>query len=420
MEHYYYQCFDCKKEYFYTEIEENRIYLCPQCGEAKRNMPLKGVLKVCYDNNFIKENLSRDNLLKKKVGEFWTYPQLWPLKITNDQFQNITSNCYNRIALNNHPLIQEEIEGRELFFFDETRNPTLSFKDRATNLVVLKAIQLGINEITIASTGNAGSSLAGICSKLGLKSHIFVPKSIPEGKLIQIQSYGANTYIVDGDYDMAFDLCQEVSKMKGWYNRNTAYNPLTIEGKKSVAYDILISFKGELPEYIFVPVGDGVIISGLYKGLIELLELGWIKKLPKLIGVQSERSNALIRFLETGKFEYQSASTIADSICSGAPKNLYMAAEAITSSIGFGIEVTDKEILEAQKIIANSLGILTEPAAAASYAGFKKINSNLEINRNANILILLTGNGLKDISSLKIWNPKSDIKSFGKWKDILI
>ena len=420
MAHYYYQCFDCKKEYSSTEIEENKIYLCPQCGEAKRNMPLKGVLKVLYDNEFIKDNLSRDKLLNMTTGEFWNYPQLWPLKITDDQFANITSNCYNRIALNSHPLIQGEIEGRELFFFDDTRNPTLSFKDRATNLVVLKAMQLGINEITVASTGNAGSSLAGICSKLGLTSHIFVPKNIPEEKLIQIQSYGANTYIIDGDYDMAFDLCQEVSKKKGWYNRNTAYNPLTIEGKKSVAYDIFISFKGELPGYIFVPVGDGVIISGLYKGLIELFELGWIKKLPKLVGVQLERSNALIRFLETGKFEYQPASTIADSICSGAPRNLYNAAEAIKSSTGFGIEVTDKEILKAQKTIANSLGILVEPAAAAAFAGFKKIESNSEILRNAKILILLTGNGLKDISSLKSWNPKSDVKSYSEWKDILI
>lgn len=419
MAHYYYQCFDCKKEYSSTEIEENRIYLCTQCGEAKKKMPLKGTLIVRYNYNYIEEYLSKNSLLSLPIGEFWTYPCLWPLKIIGNHLFKIPSSCYEKIALNNHPFVQGEIEERELYFFDETRNPTLSFKDRATNLVVLKAMQLGINEITVASTGNAGSSLAGICSKLGLKSHIFVPKNIPEEKLIQIQSYGANTYIVDGDYDMAFDLCQEVSKKRGWYNRNTAFNPLTIEGKKSVAYDIFISFKGELPEYIFVPIGDGVIISGLYKGLSELLELGWIKKLPKLIGVQSERSNALIRYIDTGKFEYQPASTIADSICSGAPRNLYMAAYAIKSSTGFGIEVTDKEILEAQKIIANSLGILVEPAAAAAFAGFKKIESNSEILRNAKILILLTGNGLKDISSLKSWNPKSDVKSYDEWKNIL-
>ncbi len=419
MEHYKYQCFDCKKYYSSTKIEENRIYLCPRCGEAKRNMPLKGVLKVRYDKEFIKENLSRDNLLNMTIGEFWTYPYLWPLEINGDQLVSIPSNYLEKIALYNHPLVQGKIEGRELYFFDETRNPTLSFKDRATNLVVLKALQLGINEITVASTGNAGSSLAGICSKLRLKSHVFVPKNIPEGKLIQIRSYGANTYIVDGDYDMAFDLCQEVSRKKGWYNRNTAYNPLTIEGKKSVAYDIFISFKGELPEYIFVQVGDGVIISGLYKGLNELLELGWIEKLPKLIGIQSAGSNALIRYLDTGKFEYQHALTIADGICSGAPRNLYFAAEAVRESLGFGIEVTDDEILEAQKTIANRIGILVEPAAAAAYAGFKKKESNSEFFRSAKILIILTGNGLKDISSLKSWSPKSDVKSYDEWKDIL-
>ncbi len=173
---------------------------------------------------------------------------------------------------------------------DETRNPTLSYKDRASFLVALKAKELRINEISTASTGNAGSSLAGICSRLGLTSHIFVPSSIPKAKRIQIQSYGANIYLVDGTYDDAFDICLEISKEKNWFNRNTAYNPLTIEGKKSAAYDIFISSQGKLPDVIFVPVGDGVIISGIYKGFYDLKKLGWIEKIPKLIAVQAEGS----------------------------------------------------------------------------------------------------------------------------------
>lgn len=420
MSHYYYQCFDCKKEYTSEEIEGKTIYLCPHCGEAKKNMPLNGVLKVIYDYEFIKTQYSKNNFLKLPFGEFWAYPYLWSLNITDNKFDNITASYFTKIALNNHPIVESESNGRKLYFLDETRNPTLSFKDRATNLVVLKAIQTGNDEIAAASTGNAGSSLAGICSKLGLSSHVFVPRNIPEGKLIQIKSYGANIYTVDGDYDMAFDLCQEISQKKGWYNRNTAYNPLTIEGKKSAAYDIFISFEGKLPEYIFVPVGDGVIISGIYKGFSELLELGWIKKLPKIIGVQSEGSNALIRYLKTGKFEYRPASTIADGICSGAPRNLYMAADAIKNSSGFGIEVTDREILAAQKTIANSIGILAEPAGAASYAGYKKGIETSNINQTDDIIILLTGSGLKDIQSLKSWNLTSDVKSYDEWKSVLL
>ncbi len=420
MSHYFYQCFDCKKDYTSEEIEGKTIYLCPHCGEAEKNMPLKGVLKVVYDYKFIKRHNTKEEFLQLPVGEFWAYPYLWSLNISDNKFDNIPTSYNNKIALNNHPVVEGNIDGRKLYFLDETRNPTFSFKDRATTLVALKAIQSGNNEIAAASTGNAGSSLAGICSKLGLRSHIFVPRNIPEGKLIQIKSYGANVYTVDGDYDMAFDLCQEISQKKGWYNRNTAFNPLTIEGKKSAAYDIFLSFEGKLPEYIFIPVGDGVIISGLFKGLCELLQLGWVKKIPKIIGVQSEGSNALIRYLVTGKFEYRPASTIADGICSGAPRNLYMAADAIKNSEGFGIEITDSEILKAQKSIANSIGILVEPAGAASYAGFIKVIDSSHINQTDDVLIILTGSGLKDIQSLKSWNLLNDAKSYDEWKSTLM
>ncbi len=156
---------------------------------------------------------------------------------------------------------------------DDTRNPTLSYKDRASSVVVLKALEMGINEIAAASTGNAGSSLQEYVHDLGLKARIYVPKNIPDAKRIQIEAYGAKLEIVDGDYDKAFDVCLEESKKNNWYNRNTAYNPLTIEGKKSAAYDIFISSKGNIPDIIFIPVGDGVIISGIYKGFKELLAL---------------------------------------------------------------------------------------------------------------------------------------------------
>ncbi|PIQ11533.1 MAG: threonine synthase [Ignavibacteriales bacterium CG18_big_fil_WC_8_21_14_2_50_31_20] len=284
---------------------------------------------------------------------------------------------------------------------DETRNPTLSYKDRASSLVALKAIELGINEIAAASTGNAGSSLAGICARLSLKSHIYVPKNIPNAKRIQIEAYGANIVVVDGDYDFAFDKCLEDSKTNNWYNRNTAYNPLTIEGKKSAAYDIFIQTNGKIPDVIFVPVGDGVIISGIYKGFSELLKLGWIEKLPQLIGVQSEKSDAVVRYINNNEFVYKPATTIADSISAGAPRNLYFAVNAIKESFGEAISVSDKNILQSQKEFIVETGVLCEPSSAATYAAYKIF---LDENRlqNKTVLLLITGNGLKDVESLKI------------------
>ncbi len=396
MKNYVYKCFNCNTEYNAEQIENEFIYLCPRCGRAEKNMPLEGVLKVKYDYSEIKSSLNRKEFLKLKPGAIWLYPQLYPL-----DFSKIDTALLPRLALPERQLFAYIIESGAILVQDETRNPTLSYKDRATQLVALKALELGISEIAAASTGNAGSSLAGICARLGLKSIIYAPENIPEAKKVQIEAYGAKLVAVNGDYDFAFDKCLEDSAANKWYNRNTAYNPLTIEGKKSAAFDIFISTQGNIPDYIFVPVGDGVIISGIYKGFKELQLLGWIDKLPKLIAVQSKGSYALVKYLNTGKFEYSPASTIADSISAGAPRNLYMAADAVKDSGGFAIAVSDHKIMTAQKEFIRQTGILCEPSSAAAYAAYKLMLNEKKIDTEKNSLLLITGNGLKDVEALK-------------------
>jgi threonine synthase len=421
MQQYIYICFNCKTEYSSKRIEENFIYLCPKCGKAEKNKPLEGILQIKYDYKELKKKMNRKDFLKLPVGQFWLYPDLWPLEIKRQKAkgkrQKENEGLLNRIRLTRDPYFEFRYEGKTFCAFDDTRNPTLSFKDRASGLVALKAIELGINEIAAASTGNAGSSLAGICSRLGLKSNIFIPENIPAAKRIQIQSFSSQIYMVKGDYDNAFDLCLEISASKKWYNRNTAYNPLTIEGKKSAAYDIFISTNGNIPDIIFIPSGDGVILSGIYKGFWELLQFGWIEKLPKLFAVQAEGSNALVRYLKTKLFEYKPASTIADSISAGAPRNLYMTADSIEKSGGDAIEVSDEEILEAQKIVAHNLGMLIEPSSAASFAGYKKYLTAGKIFDNEKVMLMFTGNGLKDINSLSNWNETPTVHTADEWKN---
>ena len=410
---YKYLCTNCSKDYDSGSIESEMIYLCPDCGSCEKNQPLQGVLTVEYDYEHLKKIYNKDKLLSFTAGEIWSYPELWSV-----DFNMLNKNDLAKLSLPSNQILTYNIDGREIYFQDETRNPTYSYKDRASILVALKAKELGINEIAAASTGNAGSSLAGICARLGLTAHIFVPKNIPEAKRIQIQSYGANIYIVDGDYDQAFDLCLEVSTKNNWYNRNTAYNPLTIEGKKSAAYDIFINTKGNLPDYIFIPVGDGVIIAGMYKGFLELKKLGLIDRLPKLIAVQAEGSSAVVDFITSEVFEYRPANTIADSISAGAPRNLYMAANAVKESNGFGIKVSDDEILSAQKELAYKTGLLVEPSCASTFAAYKKVKN--KIDGNERIMLLMTGSGLKDFKSLKKWNEKPNIKNVDEWKSFLI
>lgn len=402
--HYYYQCIHCQQKLDAKEVEENFIYLCPSCGRAEKNAPLKGVLQVIYDYSAVAFQWQKESFLKLPAGQPYLYPQLWPLEFEQEtkQLEKIPTQLLQNLSLPGNQILNFDFAGHPFKVLDETRNPTFSFKDRASILVVLKALQMGITEIGAASTGNAGSSLAGICARAGLEAHIWVPKNIPEAKLLQIKAYGAKVHKIDGDYDQAFDQSIAICRDKGWYNRNTAYNPLTIEGKKSAAYDIFLQTAGNLPETIFVPVGDGVIISGLYKGFWELRELGWIDQLPRLIAVQAAGSDALVRFLDTGIFKFQPAQTIADSISAGAPRNLFLAVQAVEKTEGTALSVTDQQILEAQAILARQFGLLAEPAAAASFAGFLKMVEQGNLSPSQQPLIMITGNGLKDARALEL------------------
>ncbi len=401
--HYHYVCSQCGRSFSASKVEENLIYLCPECGAAPPGEPLKGVLEIHYDYSQIARQLTAADFLNLTPGIPWRFPQLWPLQWdqSNQTLRHINPLLLNNLTLPPNSLLKFSWNNQPFFILDETRNPTFSFKDRASILVVLKALQMGITEIAAASTGNAGSSLAGICARSGLKAQIWVPEAIPQAKLLQIKTYGAIVHKVKGDYDLAFDESIRISLQKRWYNRNTAFNPLTIEGKKSAAYDIFIQTRGQLPESIFVPVGDGVIIAGLYKGFWELLQLGWIDKLPRLIAVQSSGSNALIRFLKEKQFHFKPAHTIADSIAAGAPRNLYLAARAVEKSGGLAIEVSDQQILEAQALLARNFGLLAEPAAAAAYAGFFQQMEQGKIANDSLPLVLITGNGLKDVQALE-------------------
>ncbi|HEX38357.1 MAG TPA: threonine synthase [Candidatus Cloacimonetes bacterium] len=292
-----------------------------------------------------------------------------------------------------HKVSYKSIE--KLYILDETHNPTYSYKDRASMLVLAKAIELGKDTICTASTGNAASSMSGLCAMAGISSKVFVPKNIPDEKLMQMKMYGADVVKIDGSYDDAYGISIEESKKHGWYNRNTAYNPLTTEGKKSGAFDIYIQLGSDIPNKIFVPTGDGGIISGIYKGFYDLLWLHLIEKIPQLIAVQSERSCGVIDYLESGTFTYTESTTIADSISVNAPRNLYMAVDSIMKSDGFAIKVSDEEILKAEKYLAQKYGYFVEPSAAAAWAGFEKYSES--ISKDETIVILLTGSGMKDM-----------------------
>ena len=383
-----YQCSNCGSKYNESEV----TYLCPVCSKSSTShIPPKGVLKTNYNyQKLIKEGITFSQLKQNR------FLQLLPISnIDNLPNLNIGNTpLYSIEKINNSKLTFN------LFLKDDSQNPTYSFKDRASAVVSAYAKEKGWNTIVAASTGNAGSSLAGICAAQGQKAIIIVPEFAPVAKLTQILMYGAIIIPVKGTYDDAFDLSIKATEEYGWYNRNTAFNPLTIEGKKTVAFELFEQLNYTIPDRIFVPVGDGVIISGVYKGFEDLLKLNIINKMPTIVAVQSKKSDNLVRNIENKEFEIKHSTTLADSISVDIPRNFYMAQKYIQDYKGEYITVSDEEILDASKILSKNTGLFAEPAATAAFAGMLTYKKANKIPENSNNVVLLTGSGLKDLKAV--------------------
>lgn len=386
---FFYQCVDCGKTYSDSEVR----YLCPDCEARNRpDEPPLGVLKVVYPYAGIKKKNPAFSILNTKgfldilpIHSLESQPSL---KVGETPFYRVKK-------LDDNPLPMS------LYIKDDSQNPTYSFKDRASAIVSAYAKEQGIETIITASTGNAGSSLAGICASQNQKAIIVVPEKAPLAKLTQILMYGAKIVPVKGTYDDAFDLSVEATKEFGWYNRNTAYNPLTVEGKKSVAFELVNQLGEKVPDRIFVPVGDGVILSGIYKGFEDLLELGYISQMPVMVAVQSSGSDNLIRNAFSDTFKIKKSKTIADSISVDVPRNYYMARQFLRKYDGEILSVSDEAILEASYHLSQNTGLFAEPAAATAFAGFLNYFDNQRLPSGSVNVVLSTGSGLKDLQSVQ-------------------
>ena len=388
---FFYECVDCGKTYESSQIK----YLCTDCEKQNdKNNPPKGVLKTVYNYNELnlkyKQNVF-DNLEKSGFIDLLPIKSLESLpflKVGNTPLYKVSS-----IDNNNFDF--------ELYIKDDSQNPTFSFKDRASAIVSAFAKENNIDTIVAASTGNAGSSLAGICAAQRQKAIIFVPAAAPKAKLTQIMMYGAQLVPVDGTYDNAFDMSIEATRKHGWYNRNTAFNPLTIEGKKTVSFELFAQLNKNLPDRIFVPVGDGVIISGVYKGFEDLLNLEIIDKIPVIVAVQAIGSSNIINNINSDKFISTPSNTLADSISVDIPRNFNMAKKYIKENFGETILVSDEEIIAASKVLSSRTGIFAEPAASAAFAGFLSYYWDGKFNKGSKNVVLLTGSGLKDLNAVQ-------------------
>ena len=375
---------------------------CVKCGklyEATPNLTncsCGGILDIVYDYGYIKANLTKEKLAARRDNSMWRYRELLPV-------EEDTPNTPLRVGwspLYEADRLAKQMGIKKLYVKDDGINPTASLKDRASAMAVAKAREAGAEVIACSSTGNAASSLAGNAAAAGLKTYIFVPSRAPKGKVAQLMTFGATVISVQGSYEDTFELSKAAIDRWGWYNRNAAINPYLSEGKKTVALEIMEQLDWQVPDYIAISVGDGCTIAGLWKGLKDLYAIGFIDRLPRLISAQAEGCCPLNRAIETGEpWRPMEENTLADSIAVGVPRNADKALMAIRESNGVTVNVSDEEIMAAQKLLGRTCGVFGEPAGVTGAAGLKKLCEEGRIEPDATVVSVVTGNGLKDVAN---------------------
>ncbi len=383
----YFQCSQCGQKF----EPESVTYTCLTCG---------GNLDTHFSFEANPAEVNHAEILESREASLWRYAPL--LAVTDPGFENTPLHHVGLTPVYQPESLRKKLGLKNLFIKDESCNPSASFKDRASAIVISRAIEADFETIIAASTGNAGAAMACMAASVGKRAIILAPRSAPPAKIAQLLTFGAQVILVDGNYDDAFDLSISASNEFGWYNRNTGYNPYTVEGKKTAGLEIWEQVLRHLPSdndfNVFIPVGDGNILSGVAKGFVDLLALGWIKKLPRLIGVQAEGSAAIYNAFvqKSDQICAVNATTIADSISVDLPRDGLRALNRVRQSNGFFITVSDEQILAAIPKLG-SAGIFVEPAAAAAYAGLVQSLETNQIDPTTPALVLATGSGLKDI-----------------------
>jgi threonine synthase len=381
-------CMVCGKVY----PAEEAGYVCPDHGN-------EGILDVRYDYDSIGSRLSPSSLREVRDTTMWRYRPLLPIS-PNAAVPPLT---VGGTPLYEAPRLAAALGIGRMWVKDEGRQPTASLKDRASAMALVKAQEVGAEVVTTASTGNAAAALSGLSASIGQRNVIFVPETAPQAKIAQLLAYGSTVALVKGTYGDAFDLCMEAAAEFGWYNRNTGFNPYMTEGKKTAGLEILEQLDWNVPDAIFVSVGDGSIIGGVHKAMKDALALGWINRTPRIYGIQSAGSDYLVQAFENGEDVLTkapiSADTLADSISADLPRDRIKAMAAVVETDGAYLRVSDDEILAAIPALARGTGVFAEPAAAAAYAGLIAAVERDLVGPTDRVVVLSTGSGLKDVAS---------------------
>lgn len=366
-------------------MEELRnVYNCPKCG---------GILEVEYDYGTLPQSLSTPG-----ATGIWRFLELLPV---NQKF------C-TTLGEGNTPLLKASQLGAvlgvdNLYFKNEGCNPTGAFKDRPMAVGISKALESGAHTVITASSGNGGASLAAYAARFNLKSVVVVPVNTPLNKVNQAIMHGAKLVKVNGPYSNSFHIAKAAAEKFGWVNMTTTFiNPYTMEGNKTISYEIIESLGKNVPDWILMPVGAGPMLVGIWRGLLDLKRMGLIEKLPKLAAVQSERCSPIDRAFREGEREVKSwegecntiASGIADAL-NGYSQDGTLTLKCILESGGNVVTVNEDEIWESVSALAKYEGIYAEPTGAVTVMAVRKLIKQGIISSHHTVVSIVSGNGLK-------------------------
>jgi threonine synthase len=368
-------CFRCGQRYPMS----GRAYLCPQCGDRNED---PGVLDVHYDYES-----ARSDLANRKEWGVFRYLPLLPVRQVGEV-----------LPAGDTPLVAAPKLARLLglstiWLKDETRNPTRCLKDRATAVGVTMALENGYRDIYCASQGNAAISLAGFSAHAGLGCHVFVPSDASETRLSWLRRYGADVRVSKGNYDQAYAEAEAEGCANGWYSRNCAFNPFLVEGKKTVGLEMAEQFGDRVPDVVIAPAGDGCTPAGLGKGLREARMLGWIDRLPRLIGVQAAAVSPLVERFNGRPVTNSFGETKAKSIRVTKPRNALRLLSELHLAKGEMIAVDDEAIAQAQRMLAEEAGMIAEFTSAATLAALREIAPRMQ---GGSAALVITGGRLDD------------------------
>jgi threonine synthase len=392
------------------ELERGSLLInlkCPECG-AEYDAAISNTVclnDACKSTLFAHYDLTQyldKSILKDRPANMWRYHELLPV-IHSENIVTLGEGFTPIIPLEN---LKQAAMGNEVFWKDESGNPTGSFKARGISAAVSKAKEIGIQAIATPTAGNAGGALAAYAARASIKAIVYMPKLTPKVFKDECRLYGAELVEIDGNISDCGKLINEHAIANNWFQISTLKEPYRLEGKKTLGFEIAEQFNWQLPDVILYPTGGGTGLIGIWKAFDELEQLGWIdSKRPRMVAVQSESCNGIVTAFNGGHHISEFADggfTIANGLRVPKPYADKIILKVLRDSKGAALTISDNEMSDAIKEIARNEGMLVAPEGAALWQAYKKLKASQWIQPGEQVLMINTGSGYKYLENIDI------------------